>query len=118
MGLRKRSWKPKAKKHDPLGMVFKVFYEAVPELKRYKVGKIETTTGSKMVQGRIRGRYNADYDMDVFKDGSDVIVKVNVWGTERDGISYRVSLPVADKVARKFAVWFQNKLSEIRAGKA
>jgi len=118
MGLRKRGWKPKSKKYDPLGIVFKTFYKAVPELERYRIGSIETTSGSKMVQGRIKGRYKADYELDVFKDGSDVIVKANVWGKKRDGIAYRVSVPVADKVARKFAIWFENKLSEIRAGEA
>jgi len=87
MGLRKRSW-GKKKKHDTVGIVFKSFYDAVPQLKRYRVGAIEKTNSSKTVQGRIKGRYNSDYEMHVFKDGVDAIVRANVWGKkDRDGIS-------------------------------
>jgi len=117
MSLRKRSWgKKKSHSNKILTEIFKMFFNITPELSRYRIGSFEKTSGSIIAQGRIRGRYNADYELDATKDGEDVIVKFNIWGKKREGISYRVSYPVAAKVANKFSIWFHDKLSAIRAG--
>ncbi len=118
MTLRDRKWAKKKTVDDPLAYVFRAFYDAVPALQRYRIGNIEKRKNGRLVQGRIKGRYNADFELDAWKEDSDIIIKFNLFTMKgkSDGVSYRVSVPRAKNVAGKFAKWFGETLSSIRRG--
>jgi hypothetical protein len=116
-GLRVRGWKVNKEKVKPEQQVFELFYKAHPAIEKYQVGSIEKRKNGFLVQGRIKGRRVVDYELDVSREGTDVLVKFNLFPMTGHplGETYRLSVMRAEKLAPKFAKKFAEFLAELRS---
>jgi len=107
-------------KHDNVGIVLDRFYSIVPEFARSEEERQSRANGWTL-RGAwpTSGKHLLDWEIETWGErGGDVIVKINLWDKKGlfDGISYRVNVATAGKVAVKFWRWFQQRKEEIKRG--
>lgn len=104
-GLRSRSYEIR---QDVAKRIHSMFYRAIPEFTRSIVGKIRKSgTDGYVASGSwpMSGKQVFDWEIEVYRDGRDYIVKYNLWSAKGKNIgeTYRLSQSRAMKVVPKFA---------------
>ena len=117
--LRKRTYR--ARKLDPIKKFFLDYYRAVPEFPRSIAGRIKKSgTIGYIAQGSwpSSGRQVFDWELEVWKDKRDLIIKVNLWGRDGHNIgeAFRVTMGQHKKfLIKHYNLYIDEMIAEMKA---